>query len=122
MITAKHFKEIEFARCTPTCSLQHMTQPFIDKLDAARELAGIPFILNSAYRSPKWERDRGRTGTGAHTKGCAVDIRCYDSTTRFAIVKALLAVGFERVGIGKTYIHVDDDETKPQRVMWHYYK
>ena len=37
MITAKHFKEQEFARCNPPCSLQDMEQETMDKLDAARE-------------------------------------------------------------------------------------
>ena len=121
MITAKHFKESEFKACSPSCSLQDMKQHTMDKLDAARELAGIPFVLNSAYRSPAWERKRGRTGTGAHTTGCAVDIRCNTSANRIKIVSALLDVGFRRIGIGKTYVHVDDDPAKTQNVMWHYY-
>lgn len=121
MITAKYFNEGEFKACSPSCSLQDMQQHTMDKLDAARELAGIPFVINSAYRSAAWDKSKGRTGTGAHTKGCAVDIRCNTSESRMKIVKACLAVGFTRVGIGKTYVHVDDDATKPQNVIWHYY-
>lgn len=121
MITAKYFKESEFKACSPSCSLQDMKQHTIEKLDAAREMAGIPFILNSAYRSPQWDKERGRTGTGAHTTGCAVDIRCNSNANRMKIVLALLAVGFRRIGVGKTYIHVDDDPAQAQNVMWHYY-
>jgi hypothetical protein len=40
---SKYFKEIE----------QNMDADFLDKLDEAREFAGIPFIINSAYRSPE---------------------------------------------------------------------
>ena len=121
MITAKYFKESEFDACTPSCSLQEMEQHTMDKLDAARSLAGIPFVLNSAYRSRAWETSHGHTGTGAHTHGCAVDIRCNTSANRMKIISACLAVGFRRIGIGKTYIHVDDDETQTQNVIWHYY-
>ena len=121
MITAKHFKESEFKACSPACSLQDMKQHTMDKLDAARALAGIPFVLNSAYRSPAWERSHGRTGTGAHPHGCGVDIRCNTSANRMKIIQSCLAVGFRRIGIGKTYIHVDDDETQAQNVIWHYY-
>lgn len=120
-ITAKYFNESEFRACVPSCSLQDMRQSTMNRLDAARELAGIPFVLNSAYRSLAWEKQRGRSGTSSHTKGCAVDIRCNTSANRMKIIRACLALGFTRIGIGKTYIHVDDDETKPQNVMWHYY-
>ena len=121
MITAKYFSEAEFRACAPSCSLQDMEQGFMDKLDRAREIAGIPFVLNSAYRSPKWEKAKGRTGTGAHTHRCAVDIRCRTYQNRFKIITALLEVGFCRIGVAKTYIHVDNDATKAQNVIWDYY-
>lgn len=121
MITAKYFRESEFKACSPSCSLQDMKQHTIEKLDAAREMAGIPFVLNSAFRSSAYDKSKGRSGTGAHTSGCAVDIRCNTDAHRMKIVLACLAVGFRRIGIGKTYIHVDDDPTKPQNVMWDYY-
>ena len=122
MITAKYFKESEFKACTPSCSLQDMKQSTMDKLDAAREMAGIPFVLNSAYRSPAWEKKHSRSGDGPHTHRYAVDIRCNTSQNRMKIVAALLAVGFVRIGIGKTYIHTDDDPAQAQNVIWHYYE
>ena len=121
MITAKYFKESEFKKCVPACSLQDMKQGTMDKLDAAREIAGIPFVLNSAYRSPEWEKAHGRTGDGAHPHGQAVDIRCNSNANRFKIVDALICAGFVRIGIGKNYVHADDDASKSQNVMWHYY-
>ena len=122
MITARYFNESEFKACFPSCSLQNMKQETMAKLDAAREMAGIPFVLNSAYRSRSYELAKGRTGTGAHTSGRAVDIRCNRDANRYKIVAACLAVGFTRIGIGKTYIHVDDDPIKTQNVIWHYYE
>lgn len=122
MITAKYFSEREFQKCVPACSLQNMQQHTMDRLDRARMMAGIPFVLNSAYRSRKYELAKGRTGTGAHTSGCAVDIRCNSDANRYKIVEALLLAGFTRIGIGKTYVHADDDITKTQNVIWHYYE
>lgn len=122
MIKAKYFSESEFRACSPSCSLQDMEQEFMSMLDDARECAGIPFVLNSAYRSPEWEKAKGRTGTGSHTHGCAVDIRCRTFPNRFRIIDALLRVGFRRIGIAKTYIHVDNDKTKQQDVIWDYYE
>ena len=99
-----------------------MKQGTMDKLDAARESAGIPFVLNSAYRSTEWEKKQGRDGTSSHTKGMAVDIRCNSNANRMKIVRALIEAGFVRIGIGKTFVHADDDASKSQNVMWHYYE
>ena len=38
---SKYFKEIEYGMCPK----------FLEKLDEAREFAGFPFFINSAYRS-----------------------------------------------------------------------
>lgn len=121
MITAEHFNESEFRRCTPSCSLQDMQQSTMRQLDLARDIAGIPFVLNSAYRSKAWEVKKGRPGTSSHTKGLAVDIRCNTDSNRYKIVNALRAAGFSRIGIGRTYIHADNDPSKTQKVIWHYY-
>lgn len=120
MVNSKYFGESEFQRCIPGCSLQDMKQEFILMLDRARELAGIPFVITSAYRSSEWDRAKGRSGTGAHTTGVAVDIRCNTSRNRFLIVQALLHVGFNRIGIADSFIHVDGSETHDSMVIWTY--
>lgn len=120
-ITAKYFSEAEFRRCTPPCSLQDMDQGLMRRLDAAREVAGIPFVLNSAYRTVAYEKSKGRAGTSSHCKGLAVDIRCNSDANRWKVVTALLDNGFTRIGIGKAYVHADLDTAKTQRVIWHYY-
>ena len=90
------------------------------RLDTARDLAGIPFVLNSAYRSPAHDRSKGRSGTGAHTLGRAVDIRCNTDGNRFRIIQALMKAGFRRIGIAKTYIHADDSPNHTQNITWLY--
>ena len=97
-----------------------MKQTTMSKLDTAREIAGIPFVLTSAYRSLAHDRGKGRSRTGAHTLGRAVDIKCNTSRNRFLIVNALLKAGFKRIGVAKTFIHADDSETHDQEVMWLY--
>jgi len=120
MIKAKYFSEKEFINCVPPCSLQDMKQSTIDKLDMTRERAGIPLVLNSAYRSVEHEKKQGRDGKSAHTLGMAVDIRCNTDSNRFSIINALIAVGFTRIGITKTYIHVDNSTSHSQNVTWLY--
>ena len=120
MITARHFVESEFRRCTPACSLQDMRQSTMDRLDAARDFAGIPFVLTSAYRSSAWDKEKGRTGAGAHTRGRAVDIKCTSNANRMKVVTALLAAGFPRIGIADTFVHADDDESLTREIIWLY--
>ncbi len=120
MIVSKYFKESEFRNCSPSCSLQDMKQTTMSKLDTAREIAGVPFVVNSAFRSPIWDKSKGRSGTGAHTLGQAVDIRCNTDRNRFLIIEALIKAGFKRIGIARTYIHADDSEKHKEEIIWLY--
>lgn len=67
MITSKYFKEEEFNRCSPSCSLQDMKQTTISKLDTAREIAGIPFVLTSLIVPRNMTDQRGDPEPG-HTR------------------------------------------------------
>lgn len=119
-VTAKYFNEKEFNNCIPSCSLQDMDQDFINKLDELRVEAGIPLVINCAYRSPEWEKSKDRSGSGDHPQGKAVDIRCNSSDTRFKILRAALKLGFTRIGVAKTYIHVGTGKNLPEKVIWMY--
>lgn len=118
---SKYFTAAEFHRCTPACSIQQMDPEFLALLDRVREAAGIPLVLTCAYRSREWDEAKGRSGNSAHTRGKAVDIRCNASATRYKIVRAALECGVRRIGIGKTFVHLDNDASLPQGVMWDYY-
>lgn len=120
MVKSKYFSNNEFRACVPSCSLQNMQQSTMSKLDTAREIADIPFVINSAYRSSAHDKSKGRSGTGAHTLGRAVDIRCNDSGSRFKILNAIIKAGFNRIGIAKTFIHADDSEIHKQKIIWLY--
>jgi len=115
----KYFKLSEF-KC-PCCGKADMQQEFLDKIDKARDKAGIPFVITSGYRCPKHNKEVGGRPNSAHTKGLAADIKCTNSRDRYKMVKALLEAGFTRIGVGKDFIHADIDETKPQEVIWTYY-
>ena len=106
---SKYFKEIE----------ANMNKDFLFVLDEAREFAGIPFIINSAYRSPNHPLSV-KNPSSSHIKGLAVDIKATDNATRFKIVEALISVGFTRIGIADTFVHVDLDFDKRQNIIWTY--
>lgn len=83
-----------------------MNPAFLDRLDEARNLAGVPFVITSGYRCPTHNRAVGSTSDN-HTKGIAADIRCVDSNTRYKIVSGLIKLGFSRIGLHKRFVHVD---------------
>lgn len=92
----------------------------VTMLDKAREVAGIPFVLTSTLRSPEVNEDVGGVSNSAHITGQAVDIRVRNSNERFRILKALIEVGFTRIGVAKTFCHADIDKSKPANVTWLY--
>ena len=97
-----------------------MNQIFLAKLDHARELAETPFHINSGYRCKSHNEYVGGKPHSSHLKGVAVDIRATSSPNRYYILKALIMSGFRRIGIADSFIHVDDDYSKPQDVLWTY--
>ena len=103
-----------------------MNMDFVRFLDEARELSGVPFKINSGYRTKEYNvslKKRGfkASSTSAHMKGLAADISTPDSKTRFKVIESLIRLGAKRIGVGKTFVHVDTDSKKSQNVMWHYY-
>lgn len=81
-------------------------------------LLDIDITYTSFYRTLEEELALGGTTTGSHLKGLAVDVSCPDSTTRYKLLFAGMASGFKRIGIGKTHIHFDCDDGKPQPLVW----
>lgn len=116
----KHFTFSEFDSPDAPGSGENMNTAFLEKLDMAREMAGVPFIITSGYRTVPRNLKVGGTPTSSHLKGIACDIACATSEKRWAIIDSLLAAGFTRVGISSRFIHVDDDPDKPRNVIWTY--
>lgn len=120
MIKLRYFKPSEFEKCDPPCKIDDMDEAFLLKLDDARSICSYKFVLNSAYRSKEYEISKGRhfDGNGSHSKGVAVDISCLSSQCRLKMLLALLAVGFRRIGIYPTFLHVDSDISKPASIWY----
>ena len=117
----KYFTHSEFDSPDAPGSGNNMCNDFLAMLDNARDIAGMPFKINSGYRSKHWNDKilKARIGS-SHKKGLAADIHCNGSRDRALIVKALMQVGISRIGIGKTFIHCDVDKQKDQDVIWLY--
>jgi len=95
-----------------------MNPATITKLQKARDIAGVPMVINSGYRDDD-HPETLKNPTSSHNAGYAVDIKTTPATAR-KIESALRMAGFTRIGIASSFIHADDDPTKPQRVTWFY--
>lgn len=111
-----HFTRVEFG-------FANGVEPNADlvlKLERAREIAQVPFIITSGIRSDEHNAMVGGSPGSSHLTGHAVDIYCESSRHRMIMLDALIEVGFDRIGIGRDFIHVDNDRSKPSNVCWLY--
>ena len=115
-----HFQLHEFDSPDQPGSGARMDHEFLDMLDVARSIAGVPFAINSGYRTAKHNKKVGGSTNSSHLRGKAADIACTNSASRYRIMSALIAAGFTRIGIGATFIHVDNDTVKTPGVAWLY--
>ena len=114
------FEYSEFNSPDERDSYMNMDVAFLNKLSKARELAAIGFKITSGYRSPAHNAKVGGVPSSSHTIGRAVDIYAPTSTQKYIIINSLLQVGFNRIGVAKNFIHVDDDPNKSEDVIWTY--
>ncbi len=116
----KYFNYEEFDSPDIQGSGQLMDPELLDMIDKAREIYGKPIRVNSGYRTEDHNRKVGGVDSSSHLKGLAIDVACVRSNDRFKMLTALIEVGFNRIGVASTFIHVDIDKDKSQNVIWTY--
>jgi len=116
----EHFKWNEFDSGDQANSGLKMSAEFMEKLERSRVSAGVSFKINSGYRTILHNEKVGGSKGSSHISGVACDISAKDSVKRFKLIQSLLSVGFNRIGIAKTFIHVDSDRDKSENVIWMY--
>lgn len=115
----KYFNQSEVA-CKCGCGLMNIDPRLVKLLDKIRKILGRPLIITSACRCLAHNRSEGGKENSAHLKGLAVDLKVSGSRERFEVIEAALVSGIIRIGIAKTFVHLDIDNSKPQRVTWLY--
>ena len=99
-----------------------MQPEFMAKIQLLREKYGRPIRITSGYRH--WthpvEARKGHT-TGEHTRGTCADIACTSGAERYEIIRLALQLGFPRIGIAKTFIHLGiGGAGLPSPTIWDY--
>jgi uncharacterized protein YcbK (DUF882 family) len=94
----------------------------MSKMDTARTIAGIPFVITCGLRTPDENQAAGGVSDSAHLPDAnglsqAVDISCIDSSDRWKMVFSLKDAGIRRIVIEQLHIHVDISQTLPQDVL-----
>ena len=115
-----YFEYSEFDSPDQVGSYKHMNVDFLNKLAQARKIAAVGFKITSGYRSPAHNEKVGGVPNSSHTLGHAVDIYAPTSRQKYLIINSLLQAGFNRIGVAKNFIHVDDDPSKNEDVIWTY--
>lgn len=77
------------------------------RLEALRVLLDRPLPVTSGARCESHNREVGGKQRSLHLKGLAVDIACTDSNLRVAIIRNAGKLGFNGIGIAKTFVHLD---------------
>jgi hypothetical protein len=119
----EYFKRSEFA-CKCGCGLERTPHDLWRMINAARGIAGVPFVINSGTRCRVHNLAEGGSPTSSHRPdedgwSWAADIRALGGSDREAIVRGLIVAGFRRIGIAQSFVHVDCDPHKTPSI-WLY--
>lgn len=116
----KYFRRSEF-NCKCGCNTNYIDSDFLEMMDRARRIAGVPFKINSGYRCEKHPLSK-KNPTSSHIKGIAADIKFINSKNLALIMGGLGGAGFERFGIDfkNKFIHADCDMDKTSPCIWGY--
>ncbi len=119
----KHFIPRDFAcHCDGLCDHPVVISlETVAKLDKICDVIGLPIKVLSATRCERYNARVSGKARSAHVPKNGVShtahVFCPDSSFRFAFLTAALPV-FNRIGIGKDFIHVDDDPELPPGMVW----
>lgn len=120
---SKYFRAKEFV-CSCGCGLDDISPRFIEKLDKLREDCGFPFIVNSGCRCHQNNLDIGGADNSAHLiqpdgYTYAADIKIIGSYKRMTFLKHAMKY-FNRIGVAKSFVHLDDLDSNGENVLWLY--
>jgi len=103
----KHFKLTE--RTGSMGTIADLDPNFVDKIDKAREFAGIPFSINSGYRTVAFNASIGGSVTSPHINRTAVDVRARNWLEVRKIVEGAMKSGIIGITVYTNSLHVHLD-------------
>ena len=113
-----NFNRAEYA-CKCGCGKDDIKDELAVKVQLVRNALNRSITINSGVRCEHHNYDIAATPTSSHIGGWAADLKYTGSAQRYELLNAIMPI-FDRVGIAKTFIHVDVDATKTAGVVWLY--
>ena len=104
----------EMYKC-PCCGLDNVKPQLKQLLKPLHDIR-----ITSGTRCQNHNAAVGGSKTSSHLTGWAADISTPNSRIRYQILSHLLTHNAHRIGIAKTFIHVDLDPSKDPEVVWLY--
>ena len=107
--------------CKCGCGTSYMTPRSLNRLQAVRDIVGVPMTITSAARCPLHNAFVGGAPMSFHRStpmkpACAFDVAVTDNLTKDMLLAAVQLVGFKGLGINyNTFVHFDD---RGYRARW----
>jgi hypothetical protein len=105
----------------PDCDQRSVNQKTLDMAQAGRDILRHGLSVTSGGRCPSHPNEIQRTTPADHQKGNGIDIMV-NGSTRGNVVAAGLEVGFNAIGVAKTFVHWGYRKDLPDghKTMWVY--
>jgi len=113
-----NFNRAEYA-CKCGCGKDDIKDELAMKVQQVRDVLQRGIKINSGVRCPDHNYSIAANPTSSHIGGWAADLSYSGSAQRYELLNAIMPI-FDRVGIAKTFIHVDVDTNKSAGVVWLY--
>ena len=98
-----------------------MLPDFLIELETLRVLYAKPMIITSGFRCPDHPDEKDKANPGAHAQGRAVDVQVTSSADRYELKRLAYEMGFQGIGNGKTFVHLDTGHDYAHRpAEWNY--
>jgi len=112
MNLTRNFNLEEFKCKDGTIDHENNLQILAVQLQALRDYIKVPIIINSAYRSPKYNKLIGGADNSYHMKGMAADIRTKKHTPKELHAIILTLINEKKMmegglGLYDTFVHYD---------------
>jgi uncharacterized protein YcbK (DUF882 family) len=117
---SQNFNSTEFDSPDIPFSGNFISLDLIKILESIRADIKEPIIINSGVRSISHNKKVFGVLNSSHLTGLAVDIKIINNKYRYKILSSLFKHDVKRIGLGKDFIHLDLDTTKPQKTSWLY--
>ena len=123
-IKTKHFNPKVDTKllCTcghANCDKRSVKQIVLDKVELLRVMVDRPLTVTSGGRCKNHPNEIMRTTPADHQKGIGIDIAVSGGIQRGELVEVGLQLGFNAIGVAKTFVHLGLREGE-ELMVWVY--